>query len=97
MRMLDGVDEPRPAASVNDLIRANEYRLRDRQSEGLGGLRVDDKLERGGLLDREVARFCSAQDLIHVGGNAPEVVPKISSITHEPARLHELPLPEHAG
>jgi hypothetical protein len=33
-----------------------EVRRGNREADGLGGLEVDDQLERGGLLDRQVAR-----------------------------------------
>jgi hypothetical protein len=51
---------PRPAptadststlALLDDLIRALQERLRDRQAESLRGLEVDDQLECGRLLD----------------------------------------------
>src|SRR6185295_18285009 len=58
--------------SLDHLIRPLEERLGDRQAEGLGGLEVDDQLELGGLLDREIARLRVLEDLVHVGrGAAP--------------------------
>jgi hypothetical protein len=42
-------------ALLDDLIRLQQDRLRDRQPERLGGLEVDDQLELLWLLDGEVA------------------------------------------
>ena len=42
-------------ALLNDLSRLQQHRLRDRQAERLGGLKVDDQFELRGLLDGEVA------------------------------------------
>ena len=38
----------------DQLVCAQQQRLRNRQPEGLRGFQVDDQLELGGLLDREV-------------------------------------------
>ena len=40
-------------------IRPLQHRLGNRQAEGLSGLEVDDQLERGHFLHREVGRFGS--------------------------------------
>jgi hypothetical protein len=37
-----------PFALLNHLIRSRQYRWRDREPQRLGGLGVDDNLERGG-------------------------------------------------
>ena len=39
-------------ALLNDLVRPQQKRLRDRQPQHLRGLEVDDRFERGGLLNR---------------------------------------------
>jgi len=44
------------ACLLDDLVRSQEHRLRDREPEGLGGLEVDDQFELGRLLDRESQR-----------------------------------------
>src|SRR5216684_4444636 len=49
--------------SLDHLIRPQQERLRDCQAKGLGGLEVDDQLELGGLLDREVAGFRTPENL----------------------------------
>ena len=45
---------PRDRASFDHLVRASEERQRYRQSERLGGLEINDKLEFHCLLDREI-------------------------------------------
>src|SRR5262245_36418560 len=47
-----------------DLIRALQYRLRDRKAERLSGLEVDDQVVLGGLLDWQVGRFGALEDLV---------------------------------
>ena len=49
-------------ASFYHLIRAQQERFRDRQAECLCGLEVDDQLEFGWLLDRELARARASED-----------------------------------
>src|ERR1043166_8579013 len=66
--MLDGMNEPGVTTSLNHLIRPNEYRLRDRQPQRLGGLEVDDKLELRNLFDREGRGLGALQDAVHVAG-----------------------------
>jgi hypothetical protein len=46
-------------ALLDDLVRPQQERLRDRQAERLGGLEVDDQLELRGLLDGEVGGLCA--------------------------------------
>ena len=41
------------------LIRPQQQRRRDGEAEGAGGLEVDDQLEFGRLLDRDVVRLCA--------------------------------------
>jgi hypothetical protein len=43
--------------SLDDLIRPGQQRRRDRETERLGGLEVDDELELGGLLNRQIRRL----------------------------------------
>ena len=50
--------------SFDDLIRAQQQRRRDREAERLGGLQVDHQLELRGLLDGEVARLGTLDDLV---------------------------------
>jgi hypothetical protein len=49
--------------SLYDLIGAAEDRSRDRQAERPGSLEIDDKLEIGRLLDRQIGRLGALEDL----------------------------------
>ena len=53
---------------LDDLVGAQQNRLRHRKSKRLGGLEVHDHLELGRKLHREIARLLAAQDAIHIGG-----------------------------
>src|SRR5262249_29849765 len=48
---------------LDDLVSSDEDGLRDRQTQGLGGLDVDGQLEFGGLLHWEVGRIRSFENL----------------------------------
>src|SRR5260370_25134675 len=73
---------------LDHLIRPLQERRRDRQAEGLGGLEVDDQLELGGLLDREVGGSGPLEDLVNVLGGATIQVQHISAIGYEASRIH---------
>jgi hypothetical protein len=73
--------------SLNHLIRPLQERRRDRQTERLGGLEVDEELELGGLLYREVGGPDAFEDLVDVQGSLPEHVIKIRAVRHEGARM----------
>jgi hypothetical protein len=45
------------AFSLDHLVGAQQERLRDRQTEGLGGGQIDDEIELSRLLDRQVGRL----------------------------------------
>ena len=55
----------------DDLIRAEEHRLWNREAERLRGPEVDDQLELRGLLHGQFSWFCALQDLVDEDGRAP--------------------------
>jgi hypothetical protein len=61
---------PNVAPSLNHLIRPQQQRLWDGDSECLRGLQVDPKLEFSRLLDREIGGFCAAEDSVDKRGVA---------------------------
>src|SRR5438876_4471746 len=69
--------------SLDDLVRPNENRLRDRQAERLGGLEVDHEFELSGLLDGEIGGFCALEDLVDVPCCAPNHVDSARTVRDE--------------
>src|SRR5438270_7866644 len=60
----------RPLVSLNDFVRLQQQRLRDRQSERLGRLQVDYQLELGRMLDRELTGLGALENLVDVGSRS---------------------------
>src|SRR5262249_44252971 len=60
------------ASSFEPLVGAGEHVCRDLEAERLGGREVDDEIELGRLLDRNVGGFCPTQNFIHKIGSPPE-------------------------
>src|SRR3974377_1000931 len=59
------------AFSLDYLVGAQQERFRDREAEGLGGGQIDDELEFGRLLDRDVGGLRPTQNLVDEVGGAP--------------------------
>jgi hypothetical protein len=84
IRLASGPD----SVLLYDFVRPQQYRLRDREAEGLGGLEVDDQLELRGLLDgghgrpradtlERIARLGSvSMDWLLRGDRCPPEVPR---------------------
>src|SRR5262245_54253121 len=71
------------APLLDHLIGSGEDRRRDGQPEGFGGLEVDDELELGRLLDRQIGGLGTLENLVHVNGSAPVEVKNVRAIRHE--------------
>src|SRR6476620_8242370 len=75
---------------LDHLVRAGEKRWRNGQADRLRGGQIDCKIELGRLLDGEVTRFCSAQNLVDKVSGTPEQVRLVWSIRHKTARFYLL-------
>src|SRR3990170_1864300 len=80
---------------LDDLIRPEKERLRDREAKGLRRPEINHHLEPRRLLHGQVAWLGPFEDLIHVGGGASYLVVKVHRIRHEAASLHKLPMAPH--
>jgi hypothetical protein len=56
--------------SLNDLVRAQQQRLRDVDAQGLRGLQVDHQLELGWLLHRNIGGLRALENLVDEAGCA---------------------------
>jgi hypothetical protein len=65
---------PQKAASFDHLVSADKEQWRDSQAKRTRGLQIDDKVELGRKLDRQIAGFRAFEDLINEPRRAPEVV-----------------------
>src|SRR3990167_7904588 len=66
--------------SFDDLVGSRPHRRWDRKTERLGGLEVDRKLKRGGLLDRQVGRLSPLENLVHIPGCDTPSLQEVSSV-----------------
>ena len=83
-----------PDHSITSSARARSDR-RHFEAERLGGRQIDDQIELGRLLDRDVSRLRPAQNLVDEVGGAPELVREVWSIGHQTARFNVLPSAVH--
>src|SRR5205809_704757 len=72
---------------LDHLVRPQQHRLWDGQPENLRSSEVDHQLELRRLLDGEVGRLGALEDLVYVGGRAPEHVTNAWPVRHEAAGL----------
>src|SRR5215471_3333643 len=80
----------RPPASLDHLVGAGEDRWRHRQAERLCGFQVDDKLECGRLLDRQIGRLGSLEDLSGVNADQAKGGCEARSVADQAAGSSEL-------
>src|ERR1700722_14502583 len=84
-------DSRSAASSFDHLVSASQESRRDRQSERLGSLQIDDQFYLGALLDWEVSRLDAVQNLSDVNTCLLIKIDEAASVTHQAAELSEYP------
>src|SRR5262249_32340586 len=82
-------DAPSGVVLLNYLIRPQQQRRRDGETERFGGLEVDDELEFRRLLYRQIAWFGAFEDLVDIGRYTTGGGYGVRRIGNEPAHLRE--------
>jgi hypothetical protein len=72
-------------SSAEHLIRLEEERWGDDQAEHLRRLEVDDQLEGGGLLHRQVGGLGALEDLVDIGGATVQLATVFPVLQEPPA------------
>src|SRR5215467_14494883 len=83
--------------SFEDFVNDSKECLRDCQAESRRRLGVDGKLELGWLLDRNIARFCTAENFVHHFGGLSEQIGKVRSIRHQTTCFDIVVITRHRG
>ncbi len=61
-----------PPESFDHLVGEHDKLIRNCEAECLGGLEIDDEIEFGGLLDRDICWICSSEDLVNQFRGTPK-------------------------
>src|SRR5262245_18978282 len=86
-----------PSFSLDDMVRSEQQRRRDREAERLCRSEIDDQLELRGLLDRKIPGFRTPQDLVDVHRGLPHQIRPARAIGYKPSGFHVLPQLENRG
>src|SRR5688500_11643399 len=69
-------------------VRPRQHFLWYRHADLLCRLHIDHQLELRRLLDRQIGRLCSLQDLVHVVCDAPVAFREVRPVGHEPTAIY---------
>src|SRR6516162_10523352 len=56
---------------------------------------IDNEIELGRLLDRNLAWLCPAKNLVDIVGGAPPQIWEVRSVGHQPSRFDRVPRSRH--
>ena len=73
----------------DDFVGAGEQRGRHVDAEHLGGLQIDDELESGGLLHRQIGGLGAFDDATGIAANSAINVGEVGSVAHQAADFRE--------
>src|SRR5215467_4015136 len=79
--------------SLNHRVSLCDEERRHCEAKCLGGLKIDNQLKLGGLLNRQVGGFGTLEDLNDVPGRSVEQVAEVRPIRHQAAVFREVSLP----
>jgi len=79
------------------LVGSGDERGRHGETKRLRSLEIDDQLQLGREFHRQITRFGSFQDFVHIGGGAMKVLSEIDAIADETARIDMIPEPVDGG
>src|SRR5690348_12138169 len=80
---------------LNNLVRAQQQGLRNREAQCLRSVQVDDKVELGRLLDWKVGGPCPLEDLVYVARSATGITQIAYPVAHEASRLSKASVGVH--
>src|SRR5262245_48601337 len=92
---MSALGQKRTSASIDHFIRTQQECFCNLQSERLGGCRIDDKVELGWLLDRQVCRLRTSQYFVDILGRAPKQIWEVRSVRHQSPCFDVLAEPKH--
>src|SRR5262245_61733930 len=81
--------------SLNYLVRPIQQRLRNYDTDLLGGLEVDHQLKFRRLLDRQIAGLGTFENFVHVISYAPVVIREVPAVGHEATSLYSFSAEVH--
>src|SRR5262249_15062350 len=84
-----------PGAFLDYLVRPIQQRLRNYDTDLVGGLEVDHQLKFRRLLDRQIAGLGTFENFVHVITSAPVFIREVPAVGHEATSLYSFSAEVH--